>query len=171
MKHIRFNRVQFALFGVWLCITSCLSQVTVSAANAPTIYRMAQLDEAKKRAAAEGKPIAWIASQPEYLTPHAKPMAKSSHSATTYAILALQKDVIIVFSDSNTENHHEPRIVDQALHEPNPHYTIPGVIILTPSLDKVICKAPYAEDSQERIRVFTYVLKKIRDKESWQEKH
>jgi len=168
MEKIRENRLHIRLL---LCIACCLSGVTVSAASAPTIYRMSQLDEAKKRAASESKPIAWIASQPEYLTPYANPMGKSSHSATTYAILALQKDTIIVFSDSNTENHHEPQIVDQALHEPNPHYTIPGVIILTPSVDKVICKAPYTADSQERVRVFTDVLKKIRDKESWQEKH
>jgi hypothetical protein len=140
------------------------------ATNAPAFYRMAQLDDAKKRATAEAKPIAWIASQPEFLTPHPKPMGKSSHAATTYAILALQKEAVIVFSDSNTENHHEPGIVDEALHTPEKHYTIPGVIILTPSLDKVICKAPFSQDSQERIQVFTEVLKKIRDKQSWAER-
>jgi hypothetical protein len=45
------------------------------------------------------------------------------------------------------------------------------VIILTPSLEKIICKVPYTADPQERIRVFTDAFKKIRDKESWQDKH
>src|SRR5947209_16520835 len=119
-------------------------------ANTPAFYRMAQLDEAKKRAVAEGKPIAWIASKPEYLTPYPKPMGKGSHAATTYAILALRKETVIVFSDATTENHQEPSLIDSALHTPDPHYTVPGVIILTPSLDKVICKAPFTSDSQER---------------------
>jgi len=131
---------------------------------------MARLEDAKKRAAAEGKPIAWIASQPEYLTPHPKPMGQGSHAATTYALLALQKEAIIVFSDSTTENHQEPGIVDEALHTPEPHYTIPGVVILTPSMDKVICKAPFTPDAQERIRVFKDVLSRIRDKDSWAKK-
>jgi hypothetical protein len=92
------------------------------------------LRRAKKRAAAEGKPIAWIASLPENLTPHPKPMAKGSHAATTYAFLALRKETVIIFSDAMAENHQGPKIVDEALHTPDPHYNIPGVIILTPSL-------------------------------------
>jgi hypothetical protein len=72
---------------------------------------MAQLDDAKKRAAAEGKPIAWISSYPEYLKPHAKPMEPGSHAATIYAFLALRKETVIVFSDARTENRQEPRIV------------------------------------------------------------
>lgn len=154
--------------AILLCSPSFVRAQT--APSPPKLYRMSQLDEAKKQAAAAGKPIAWIASVPEYLPAYRKPLGKGSHAATTYAILALQRDTIMVFSDARTENHHEPGIVDQALHTPNPHYTIPGVIILTPSLDKVICKAPFTPDSNERIRIYTEVLKRIRDKQSWQEK-
>ena len=75
-----------------------------------------------------------------------------------------------MFSDGRTENHQEPSIVDQALHSPNPHYTVPGVVILTPSLEKIICQVPYTGDAEERIKVFTEALKKIRDKDSWREK-
>ena len=46
----------------------------------------------------------------------------------------------------------------------------PVVVILTPSLDKVIAKILFTPDSQERVRVYTDVLKKIRDKSSWEEK-
>ena len=136
----------------------------------PLFYRMSQLEDAKKRAVAEGKPIGWIASYPEYLAPHENLMGNGSHAATAYAIRALQKETILIFSDARTENHQEPGIVDNALHSPNPHYTVPGVIILTPLLDKIICQAPFSSDSQERIRIFTEALKKIRDKDAWREK-
>ena len=142
----------------------------VSRASSPAIYRMSQLEEAKKRAASEGKPIGWIASYPEYLTPYSNLKGSGSHAATAYAIRALEKETILVFSDGRTENHQEPSIVDQALHSPNPHYTVPGVVILTPALDKIICQAPYTGDADERIKVFTEALKKIRDKDSWRAK-
>jgi len=153
-----------------LVITTRAHSAENAVAPAPGMYRMSQLDDAKKRAATEGKPIAWIASYPEYLKPYSNLMGNGSHAATAYAIRALQKETILVFSDGRTENHQEPRIVDQALHTPEPHYIVPGVVVLTPSLDKVICKAPFTEDAKERIALYTEVLKKIRDKDSWLEK-
>jgi hypothetical protein len=135
--------------------------------SVPVLYRMNQLTEAKERAKRENKPIAWIATAPEYLAPYAKLMGNGSHAGTAYAIRALRNETIMVFSDARTENHHEPKIVDEALHSPNPHYNVPGVVVLTPALDKVICTAPFASDAQERIRIFTEALKKIRDKDSW----
>jgi hypothetical protein len=97
-------------------------------------------------------------------------MGPSSHAATAYAIRALQNDTILIYSESETENHQEPRIVDQELHTPNPHYTAPVVVILTPTMDKVIDKILFTADKNERIRVYTEALKKIRDKSSWEEK-
>jgi hypothetical protein len=42
------------------------------------------------------------------------------------------------------------------------------VIILTPALDKVIYKLPMtAAVPQDRVRLYTEALKKIRDKSSW----
>jgi hypothetical protein len=170
MRRVPLIVCSYAFASVLLLSARGYGAETKAPTNAPVLYRMARLEEAKQRAASEGKPIAWIASQLEYLTLHPKPLAKSSHAATTYAILALQKEAIIVFSDSTTENHQEPGIVDEALHSPDPHYTIPGVIVLTPSLDRVICKVPFTPDSQVRIRVYMEVLKKIRDKDSWAKK-
>ncbi|MDQ6632339.1 MAG: hypothetical protein M3Y82_11400, partial [Verrucomicrobiota bacterium] len=98
----------------------------------PKIYRMKQWEEAKKRAIAEDKPIAWIGAPARCLAPYQKNLlGKGSHAATKYAIHTLEKEAILIFSDAETENHQEPRIVDQALHSPDPHYNIPGVIILT----------------------------------------
>jgi hypothetical protein len=141
-----------------------------AAENKPRYYLMSQLNEAKKRAQSEQKPIAWIATQPDFLTPHPKPKGKGSHPATTYALIALEKETVIVVSDTNKENHQEPGIVDQALHTPDPHYNVPGVVILTPALDKVICEADYKADAKERVAVYTEVLKKIRDKTAWAQK-
>jgi hypothetical protein len=141
-----------------------------SFAGPSPLHRMSQLEDVKKRAAAEHKPIAWIGTFAKTLAPYDKPMGQSSHAATAYAIRALQNDTILIYSDAETENHKEPAIVDQELHTPNPHYTAPVVVILTPSLDKVIAKILYIPDSKERVRVYTEVLKKIRDKNSWEPK-
>lgn len=147
-----------------------MSAQTIAPTSRPGLHRMSQLDEAKKRAATEGKPIAWIGTFAELLQPYDKLMGRSSHAATAYALRALQRETVMIYSDAQTENHQEPAIVDHELHTPNPHYTAPVVVILTPSLDKVIAKAPFTSDPQERIRIYTEVLKKIRDKDSWQEK-
>jgi hypothetical protein len=149
---------------------STLGLTPISNVAAPSpVYRLSQVEEVKKRAAAEGKPIAWIGTFAETLAPYEKLMGQSSHAATAYAIRALQNDAILIYSDSGTENHKDPPIVDHELHTPNPHYMAPVVVILTPSLDKVITKILYIADSHERIRAYTDALKKIRDKTSWQE--
>ena len=134
------------------------------------LHGMSQLEEVKKRAAMAHKPIAWIGTFAKCLAPRSDLMGPSSHAATAYAIRALQNDTILIYSESETENHQEPRIVDQELHTPNPHYTAPVVVILTPTMDKVIDKILFTADKNERIRVYTEALKKIRDKSSWEEK-
>src|SRR6185295_5139724 len=107
----------FAWLWCWLVVATVFIPSVPGAETKPgtvPLYRRNQLDDAKKRAAAEGKPIAWIASAPQYLAPYNKSlMGKGSHAATAYAIRALQNDAVLVFSDSFTENHQEPQIVDQ----------------------------------------------------------
>src|SRR5512133_764067 len=135
--------------------------------NGPAYYRLSQLDDAVARAKKEDKPIAWIASFPGSMTPHKNPLAASSHAATYYAYLTLYRDAIIVWSDSDSENHKEPAIVDKELHSPNAHYTAPGVIVLTPDLERVIGKVFHIADPQARQAAFSDLLKKIRDKKTW----
>src|SRR4051812_35337421 len=89
------------------CVVSGLAGEKQSSTLEPVFYRMSRLEDAKKRAVSEGKPIAWIASFPEYLAPHEKLMGKGSHAATAYAIRALQKEAVLIFSDARTENHQE----------------------------------------------------------------
>lgn len=165
MKSASIFSKMVVMLASWL-----LAGVAASAFAAPSpVYRMTRLEEVKKRAAAEGKPIAWIGTFGNTLEPYNKLMDQNSHAATAYAIRALQNDTILITSDSGTENHQEPAIVDHELHTPNPHYTAPVVVILTPSMEKVIAKILYIAESKERIRVYTDVLKKIHDKSSWQE--
>ena len=121
-----------------MLLVACLAfgAASISSLAAPSpLHRMSQLEEVKKRAAAEHKPIAWIGTFSKYLAPYDKPMGNGSHAATAYAIRALQNDAILIYSNSETENHQEPAIVDRELHTPNPHYTAPVVVILTPSLN------------------------------------
>src|SRR5262245_24119450 len=85
-------------------LPACLALVTISLhavsgfAAPAAVYRMSQLEEAKKRAAAEHKPIAWISTFTTNLAPHPKPLGKGSHAATAYAIRALQNDAILIYS-------------------------------------------------------------------------
>jgi hypothetical protein len=165
MKRFHFARPFFFFLAVTILVSSI-----IASERRPLVFRMSQLEEAKKIAIAEDKPIAWIATANRYLVFHKNLLGKNSHSATTYAIRALQNDAIIIFSDTETENHQEPGLVNQALHTPDAHYNVPGVVILTPSLDKVITKTFYKAEPQERAKEFADVLKKIRDKKSWQKK-
>ena len=162
------RRIGLPSLSIVLGSTIALWAFSALAAPSP-VYRLGQLEEVKKRAAAEGKPIAWIGTFGQLLAPYDKLMGQSGHAATAYAIRALQNDTILITSDSETENHKEPAIVDHELHTPNPHYTAPVVVILNPSLDKVITKILFIADSHERIRAYTEALKKIRDKTSWQD--
>jgi hypothetical protein len=172
MKAARMNRLLRAGFGpvvilFMLALTAgAAEQATTN--SGPVIYRLNQVEEARQRASAEGRPIAWIGGVTEHLAPHANLKGKGSHAATAYAIRALQNDTVLCFSDGRTENHTEPAIVDQALHSPHSKYTMPYVIILTPQLDKVICKIPYTESAEARIGYYTAALKLIRER-SWQE--
>lgn len=164
MRNLSINLLAFLL-----AMTSSLPFASLAQAQ-PVIFRMSQLEAAKKKAMEENKPIAWIGTATKYLAPSKNILGKGSHAATQYAIRALQRETILIYSDCETENHQEPSVVDQALHSPDAHYNVPGVIILTPSMDKVIAKTFYKADEKERGREFLDVLRKLRDKTAWQEK-
>jgi hypothetical protein len=162
------SKLCFLLSAAAIHPTGSAAEKTNAPSIPPKFYSLKQVEEAKARAAAEQKPIGWISTHPEYLAPHKNPMGSSSHASTAYAVRALQNVTVLVVSNPRTDNHSEPPIVDQALHTPDPHYTIPGVVILTPALDKVIYNLPHTTNSQQRIKMYTEALQKIRDKSSWQ---
>src|SRR6266542_6204866 len=98
-------RSQWTKF-ISLLAGSTLGVAAISSFAAPSpVYHLSQLEEVKKRAVAEGKPVAWIGTFSKTLAPYDNLMGKSSHAATAYAIRALQNDAILITSDSDTENH------------------------------------------------------------------
>ena len=152
---------------VWNCDLTCTAVATSTNTTSPPYFRLSQLEEAKAKAKVEGKPIVWIASFPGSMTPIKNPMGAGSHAATYHAYLTFYRDAVVVWSDSDAENHREPAIVDGELHTPDAHYTAPGVIALRPDLDKVIGKVFHISDGKERAAAYAGLLKKVRDKASW----
>lgn len=128
------------------------------------VYRLSQLKEAQEEARKEGKPLAFLASTTAALQGNASPMGKGSAAATIHVFDVLKGATVIVFSDSYTENHTEPPIVDAALHPPeNTHYTPPKVVIVDAELTKVIYVVPYDTDSNVRAKLLGTALTKIRE--------
>jgi len=151
------------------CIAAGTSTSTNMSTNttSPPYFRLSQLEEAKAKAKAEGKPIVWIASFLGSMTPYKNPMGAGPHAATYHAHLTFYRAAVVVWSDSDSENHREPAIVDGELHTPDAHYTAPGVIALRPDLGKVIGKVFHISDGKERAAAYAELLKKVRDKASW----
>lgn len=166
------TRRSFVAVSIWILVfiaagpDHAKAAATNSAAS-PPFFRLNQLEQAKAKAKSDNKPIVWIGGVPGHLAPHKNPMGTGSHPATYHAYLAFYRDAVIVLSDCDSENHQEPAIVDRELHSPNAHYSVPGVIVLTPDLDRVIGKVFYIADGRSRTAAYGELVKKIRDKDSW----
>ena len=152
---------------VWTWDFTCTAAGTSTNTTSPPYFRISQLEEAKAKAKSEGKPIVWIASVPGSMTPYKNVMGAGSHAATYHAYLTFYRDAVVVWSDSDSENHREPAIVDGELHTSDAHYTAPGVIALRPDLEKVIGKVFHISDGKQRAAAYAELLKKVRDKASW----
>ena len=134
--------------------------------NAQTIsaYRTADLEAAKKEASAAKKPIAWIASDPKLLDGQGKISGSSSRSATLHALYALRSRCVLVFMDAYEENHKVLPLVDEALHNPNPHYTPPTVVFLDPAAKQVLATVIYEKDFAKRAAALAAALQQIKEK-------
>jgi hypothetical protein len=128
------------------------------------VYRLSELEQAKAEAKRDNKPIAFLASASSYMQATEVHSGNSSIAATIQNFEALKNAAVIVFSDSFTENHTEPPIVDAALHPPDDvHYTVPKVIIVDPDITKVIFVVRYATNSTAQARVLGTALAKIKE--------
>lgn len=126
------------------------------------VYRLSELAEAQAEARRDKKPLAFLATEVICLQSNDKMLGKGSDSATIHAFEALKNATVIVFSDSRTENHQEPSIVDAALHPPEDvHYTPPKVVIADVDLTKVIYVVPYTPEPQSRQKLMAEALQKI----------
>lgn len=128
------------------------------------VYRLSELKEAQAEARKEGKPLAFLATATAALQSNASPSGKGSVAATIHVFDTLKGAAVIVFSDSYTENHTEPPIVDAALHPPeNTHYTPPKVVIVDAELTRVVYVVPYDTDVNVRAKLLGTALTKIKE--------
>jgi hypothetical protein len=139
-------------------VTVTINKQTISA------YRTADLEAAKKEAAADKKPIAWIASSPKLLDGTGTISGNGSKGATLHALYALRSSCVLVFMDAFEENHKVLQLVDDALHTPDPHYTPPTVVFLDPEPKQVLATVIYEKDFTKRAVELAKALEQIKGK-------
>jgi hypothetical protein len=129
-----------------------------------SMYRPADLADAKKEAATAHKPIAWIASSPKLLDGKGTISLPNSRGATLHALFALRDKTVLVFMDAYEENHKVLKLVDDALHTPDPHYTPPTVVFLDPEAKQVLTTVIYEPDFVKRAKELARALDEIKGK-------
>lgn len=161
-----FRRATLFLFAVCCALPAVAGQKLVVTINNQScaFWRTADLDSAKKEAAAAHKPIAWIASASQFLDGQGIISGMSSRSATLHEFFALRDRTILVFEDAYAENHQVLQLVDAALHTPNPHYTPPTVVFLNPDATEVLAKVPYETDFVKRAHDLADALETVKGK-------
>ena len=127
-------------------------------------YRTADLESAKKEAAAAHKPIAWIATSPTVLDGRGTITLTNPRGATLHAFYALRDKAILVYEDAYAENHQVPSLIDDALHTPDPHYMPPTVLFLDPDAKVVLAKVIYEPDFVKRANALAKALDEIKGK-------
>ena len=128
-------------------------------------WRTGQLKNAEKQAAAEHKPIAWIASDHHYLDGIGEISTGGSRGATLHTLYALRNRAVLVFEDGFVENHKVLRLVDDAIHThgnmPNHHPTLPVVVFLNPDATKVLAKVEFESDFVKRAQALANALGEV----------
>jgi len=127
-------------------------------------YRTADLEAAKKEAIASRKPIAWIASATGLLDGRGSPTMPGSRGATLEEFEMLHDKAVLVFMDAYKENHKVLKLVDDALHTPNPHYIPPTVVFLDSEAKQVLATVPYEQEYEKRTRALQNALDQIKGK-------
>lgn len=159
--------------AVWLCgalanahagdkLTVRIGDYTISA------WRTADLESAKKEAATEHKPIAWVASSPEYLGGNGRISSNGSRGATLHALYALRDQTVLVFEDGFAENHKVLQLVDDAVHtkdgKPNHNPNLPTVVFLNPDVTDVLAIVDFEPDFVKRAHLLADALKLAKSK-------
>ena len=129
-----------------------------------TAYRTVDLEKAKGEAREKKQALAWIASDPKALQNDGRITGKGSRAGTSHAFAALGDRAVLVFMDAFAENHQCPKIVDEALHTPNPHYTPPTVVLLDAEMSKVLGVVIYDPDFETRKESFKRAILELEPK-------
>jgi hypothetical protein len=122
------------------------------------------LESAKQEAAQEHKPIAWVASSPEFLDGTGKISTTGSRGATLHALYALRDQTVLVFEDGFAENHQVLPLVDDAIHTPDHHPILPVVVFLNPAATEVFAKVNFESNFVARAHLLADALKQAKTK-------
>ena len=158
--------ITLALFTALACLPARAADKVVLRLGNATIsaYRTADLESAKKDAAAAHKPIAWIASATKILGETGTISREDARGATFHSFFALRTRTILIFEDAYEENHKVLPLVDNALHTPDPHYTPPKVIFLNPEATEVLATVEFEPDFQKRAHALADALEQAEAK-------
>lgn len=137
-------------------LTLKINSQTVSA------YRTADLESAKQEAGAAHKPIAWISTAAQLVDGKGSISMESSRGATLHAFFALRTRTVLVFMDAYEENHKVLKLVDDALHTPDPHYTPPTVVFLDAEAKRVLATVIYEPDFTKRAKALAAALEQVK---------
>ena len=165
-----FHRLIFAAFLIFAVVNAnAADKLAIRIGNQTISYwRTADLDAAKKEAAAEHKPIAWIASDPKYLNSSLKISSTGSGGATLHAFYALRSRTVLIFEDGFAGNHKVLQIVDDAVHttngQPDHHPIGPKVIFLNPDCTKVLAEVDFESDFVKRAHALADALNQAEEK-------
>ena len=149
------------------CLNTCAGDKITVVINHQTIsaWRTADLESAKKEAAAAHKAIAWIASSPEYLDGNGKISSNGSRGATLHALYASRNRAVLVFEDGFAENHKVLVLVDDAVHShngaPDHHPVLPVVVFLNPDATEVLAKVEFESDFVKRAHALADALDEV----------
>ena len=153
------------VFAVACGSAHAADKLTMRINNQPIVmYRTADLADAKKEAAAAHKPIAWIASSTKLLDGKGTISQTTARGATLHALYALRDRAVLVFMDAFEENHKVDKLMDDALHTPDPHYTPPTVLFLDAEAKQVLAKVIYEPDFNKRAVALAKALGDIKGK-------
>lgn len=124
-------------------------------------WRTADLESAKKEAIASHKAIGWIASSAKSVEEPGTISSDGTRGATLHAFYALRNRVVLVFEDGFAENHQVLPLVDDAIHTPNPHPTLPVVVFLNPDATEVLAKVDFEPDFVKRAHALADALDQV----------
>lgn len=127
-----------------------------------TAWRTADLESAKKEAAAEHKAIGWIASSSQSVEEPGTIAQSGTRGATLHAFYALRDRVVLVFEDGFAENHQVLQLVDDAIHTPNHNPTLPVVVFLNPDATEVLAKVAFEPDFVKRAHALADALDQVK---------
>jgi hypothetical protein len=159
-----FSQLVWIMLLLFTCLnTRAADKLTITIGNQTiTAWRTADLESAKKEAAAEHKAIGWIASSARSVTEPGTIAQSGTRGATLHAFYALRNRVVLVFEDGFAENHQVLQLVDDAIHTPNHNPTLPVVVFLNPDATEVLAKVTFEPDFVKRAHALADALDQVK---------